>query len=535
MRPAKIVRRSSIVILALGTAGASAAFAQPTPATSATDGASDVPTDATPLLVDPPPMVTPPAVTAPPSDPAPRVPTQTAATTKPPPGTMDPTDLVSAGSDRGFRFGSYGRVIAGTDLRGGKPEKLLVGTTGPRTVEDSYLELDFSYGFETKSGVKLRPVVTLAFDGTLFHDTGDFDAHPALRNLFLDATLAEHVTAWVGSRMYRGDDIYLFDYWPLDNQNTLGGGLFYRNHAVEIAGHVGENRLNNSFQFQQLAVANPEQGSTLVEQLNRERMVASATAAYLFTRPPEELSVKVKLHGEVQGVASGTRELLDSSGFGNGTFTHLPADTGYLVGAEVSLFGLAPSVAGYRRHLNLFARYAAGLAAFDLLAAPTSFGTDLETTHASEVSFGASGNWDGRLGNVMIGALSRRFLDASGSTTNNDEGWEYAIDARPLAKIAPDVFVGADVSYQARFPDGLNATTQRAEDPAIFQVAPMLVYSPMGPSGYDRPQLRAVFNVAHLNEGARDQYVPDDPRHAHDVVYFLGVQAEWWFNSSTYR
>ena len=25
---------------------------------------------------------------------------------------------------------------------------------------------------------------------------------------------------WAGSRMYRGDDIYLLDFWPLDNLNT---------------------------------------------------------------------------------------------------------------------------------------------------------------------------------------------------------------------------------------------------------------------------------------------------------------------------
>jgi hypothetical protein len=63
----------------------------------------------------------------------------------------------------------------------------------------------------------------------------------------------------------------------------------------------------------------------------------------------------------------------------------------------------------------------------------------------------------------------------------------------------------------------------------------MLVYSPMGPSAYDRPQLRLVYRASHLNDGARDEYVPDDPRHAHTWVHFLGVQAEWWFNSSTYR
>ena len=27
--------------------------------------------------------------------------------------------------------------------------------------------------------------------------------------------------------MYRGDDVYLFDFWPLDNLNTVGGGAMY--------------------------------------------------------------------------------------------------------------------------------------------------------------------------------------------------------------------------------------------------------------------------------------------------------------------
>src|SRR5204863_8975870 len=101
--------------------------------------------------------------------------------------------------DQGFRFGSYGRAIAGSDLRGGKPQKILIVAHGPRIVEDSYLELDFSYGFVRPRGndgyVVLRPIVTLAFDGTLFHDTGEFDAQPAIRNMFLDARVAKNVTA----------------------------------------------------------------------------------------------------------------------------------------------------------------------------------------------------------------------------------------------------------------------------------------------------------------------------------------------------
>ena len=446
--------------------------------------------------------------------------------------------------DDGFRFGSYGRLIAGSDLRGGKPERLLVGAVGPRVIEASYLELEMSYGFSTPRGIRLRPIITLAFDGTLFHDTGDFDAHPALRNMYLDATLSSTLSAWVGSRMYRGDDIYLFDYWPLDDQNTVGTGLSYRSteipaaetgNALEVAGHVGFNRLDNSYQFQQVAVANPQQGATTVTQLNRERIIASATASYLMLRDPKLPSMKFKLHAELHNLPSGTRARLDEQGAPTGQFESLPADSGYLIGAELSVFGR--STVGYRDHLNLFARYASGLAAFDELAPPTTFGSDLKTTKANELSFGLSGNYDLPYGNCMVGALSRRFIDANSdnNTIDHADGWEYAIDVRPLVRVLPDVFVGADISYQARFPRGLNPFTERAEDPAIFQLAPMVVYSPMGPSAYDRPQLRAVFDIAHLNQGALDEYVPDDPRHAHGNVYSITFQAEWWFNSSNYR
>jgi maltoporin len=378
-------------------------------------------------------------------------------------------------------------------------------------------------------------VVTLALDGTLFHDTGEFDAHPAVRNMFLDARVNKQLSLWVGSRMYRGDDIYLFDFWPLDDINTVGAGAQYskklnETNQADVAAHVGFNRLNTPFQYQEIEVANPVQGATTVEQLNRQRVVASATASYTMLPAVDGgMGTKLKLHGEFHSLPAGTRKRDD------GTYEALPYDTGLLLGAEVGVFGMAPKASGLRRHLNLFARYAKGLAAFDELAPPTSFGPQLKTGKANELSFGVSGNFDHERGQLMLGALSRRFIDADQNSTDPDDGWEYAIAARPLARIVPDWYAGADVSYQARFPKGLNPVTLRAEDPAVFQIAPMVVFSPMGPSAYDRPQIRLVYRAAHLNGAALDTYVPNDPRHNHAWVHFLGLQAEWWFNSSTYR
>lgn len=523
--------------IVLVMAVASTAAAQPAPgapippadqtAAPPTDASTDAPAEEVPptdVAPVPPPPNVPPAVE--PSKPP-------AQLTTPDPVIDSPT---VAPTNTGFRFGSYGRLIAGSDLRGGKPESANVVAFGPRIVESSYLELDLSYGFITPRGLPIRPVITLAFDGTLFHDTGDFDAQPALRNVYLDAAVTPNLTAWAGSRMYRGDDIYLFSHWPLDEQNTVGGGLYYRHVAgadvggnvVEAGVHAGVNRLNRDFTFQEIDVPNPEQGATTVTQLNRQRMVASATAAYILAGAADAASIKLKVHGEVHALPDGTRRRED------GTFEALPADLGYLVGAQVGAFGFARPETGYRRHLNLFARYAKGLAAFDELAVPTSFGRDLKVNDASELRFAASGNWDLAIGNMMIGALSRRFVDADGSD-DRDDGWEYAVNARPLVRAVADLFVGADVSYQARFPRGLNPNTQQAADPAVFQIAPMLVFSPMGPSSYDRPQLRLVYRAARFNQAALDSFVPDDPRREHAWTHFLGVQAEWWFNSSTYR
>ena len=469
---------------------------------------------------------------------------QELARTPPPPVEVAPKPtepVVAANPERGFRFGSYGRAIAGTDLRGGKPEKILVVAHGPRIVEDSYLELEFSYGFVRDDRLLVRPVITIALDATLFHDTGDFDAQPAIRNMYLDGKIHEYVSWWVGSRMYRGDDIYLFDYWPLDDQNMIGGGVMLdakahildlggKHEQLQLATAVGLNRLNRPFQFQEVEVPNPTQGATTVVQLNRQRGVGSLTGAYILI--PDEgdggPGIKLKVHGEFHALPAGERKETD------GTKQALPSDNGVLVGAQVGIFGFSTNKE-YRRHLNLFARYAQGLAAFDELAPPTSFGPDLKTQRASELSFGLSGNWDHELGNMMVGALSRLFVDADGNDEDPDDGWEYAIAARPLFRVIPDWFVGADVSYQARFPRGLNPITLRASDPAVFQIAPMIAWSPMGPSAYDRPQLRLVYRAAHLNDGALDLYVPDDSRHLHPWVHFLGLEAEWWFNSSTYH
>jgi maltoporin len=438
-------------------------------------------------------------------------------------------DVFDEKPETGFRFGSYGRIAAATDLRGGRPEAVAIVAHGPRLVEPSYLELELQYGFRARSGALIRTVTTLAYDDQLFHETGKFEAGPAIRNLYAEATLTGGASLWVGSRMVRGDDIYLFDWWPLDDDNTLAAGGSWRRDGLTIAAHAGVNRLLDRFQFQEIEVAAPEQGATTIVQLNRQRMIASTTATYMVDGT-DGRHAKVRLHAQLHGLPSGERRRETDS-----SIEQLPRDWGTTLGLELSAW-TERDRDGRFRHLNLFARWSKGLAAYDELAPPTAVDTSLKTfPRASELVLGLGTSFDLALGNVVAGAYARRFVDADPNTRDRDDGWEYALAARPLARVTGDVHAGVDLSYQVRFPRGVDPLTGLAADPAVVAIAPMLVYAPMGPSAFDRPQLRLVYRAAHLNDGALGLYAADDPRRAHPWVHYLGVQAEWWFNSSSYQ
>ena len=501
-------------LAALVMLGASVANAQPEPVPPEETEAP--PSEPAPAPVEPAPVPEPAPVVVPEPEPAPEPAPVEPARLEPelaPQPAPPPTD------DTGFAFGSYGRVLAGSDLRGGTPEQVAVVAHAPRIIEPSYVETDLYYRWRTANQTAVRTVTTLAFADNLFHYTGEFDAQPALRNLFLEATLPSGWTLWGGSRMYRGDDIYVFDWWPLDDLNTLGAGVSWHQRAdLRVDLHAGVNRLLDPFQFQEEDVADPDFGATTVTNLDRQRLVTSLAVTHVI-----QDTAKVKLYGELQSLPSGERLRADDS------VEELPQDWGASLGAQLGAWQPGGT------HANLFVKWSKGLTAFDELAAPDGLDSSYAAwPGASELLVGLGAAYDlaGR-GHVVGGAYTRRFVDADASVRDRDDGWEYAVDVRPELRIAGDFLAGVDLSYQVRFPRGVSPTTLLAADPAVAQAAPMLVYAPMGAGAYDRPQLRLVWRVARLNEAALDQYAPDDPRRDHATVHFLGVQAEWWFNSTT--
>ena len=188
-----------------------------------------------------------------------------------------------------FRFGSYGRVqpsMNADGMKSGRQPRIVYPS--PRVDEGSYVELWFGYtAFKGDDGATVDVVSTIAFsDDKLFHRDGIWDASIAIRNLYVEAldVWLKGLSFSAGSRMYRGDDIYLLDTWPLDNLNTYGGGVGY--HAstrTNIDLHFGTNRLDDDYQYQVVGTVDERfVGKTDVIYLDRQRFITSLKAEQLF-------------------------------------------------------------------------------------------------------------------------------------------------------------------------------------------------------------------------------------------------------------
>jgi maltoporin len=427
-----------------------------------------------------------------------------------------------------FSFGSYGRVVAASDGRGGEGRNADVVAYGTRIDEGTYAELELRRDDEWEPGLESRIVTTLAIGAPVFHYDGKFDAKIALRNLYVEERGIgdKGLSAWVGSRMYRGDDIYLLDFWPLDNLNTLGGGVRFDIPGVKthVAFHLGLNRAADPFQFQEVErpAAQNQPGVSKVTLLNRPRVISSLKAQHI--QPLSgKAGIKGVLYGEVHRLPSGERE--ESPG----VIEPVVGDSGALFGAQVGLF------TGERdTFVNLFFRHATGLAAYGELATPEGTSPDRTVEGASETRVGLSANYEHEYFAVVAGGYFRSFREPTPEPfrfTNVDEG---------IFALRPHVFLGdhaglaVEGSYQAQQRGLLNVVTNEPLHAKVWRLGVMPYLSPAGKGVFKRPQLRLIWAITQRNDDARALYAQDDVFARRKTEQFFGIGAEWWFNSSSY-
>ena len=453
-----------------------------------------------------------------------------------------PAEARGSGIGSEFRFGSYGRVRAATDLRGSSARPVNIVSFGSRIDERSYAELEFQQRFFTDEE---RPrfvsdiVATLAFSDELFHYTGDFDSRMALRNLYALVGWQQEafqVDLWAGSRMYRGDDIYLLDFWPLDNLNTLGGGarlgIDLDPGPLDLRLHAGVNRLTNPYQYQSVEVPALQFGTEEVITLDRQRFVLSGRLEQqLHLDDAGTLGLKGVLYGESQHLPEGTR--LTNDGFREET---LPADSGWLFGGQIGFWDAREGLLE-GSFANLFARYASGLAAYGELGVPFGVALDETATGANDLLLGLSATLESPWAGLNVGSYLRNFRTAR-EVESYEDYWETILAARLQGYVTDHIHPGVEVSYQVRrpmgaFPESPSYERPQLQAPTVTKISFIQAFS-MEPRTYSRPQLRLIYTASLLNDSALLLYRPEDPRRDQPVQHYLGAMVEWWFNSASY-
>ncbi|MCP4810602.1 MAG: carbohydrate porin [Proteobacteria bacterium] len=427
-----------------------------------------------------------------------------------------------------FILGSYGRAQASTDLAGGRGEPTNIVAFGPRLEADPYAEIDLGWQKWTDDGARFRALITPAIAGEPFHYDGQWDADLAIRNLFAEAQLPAGpgtANVWAGSRMYRGDDIYLLNFWPLDMLNTYGGGAGFTHERFDVAGHVGFNRIDvDDWQVQRWSRPVPGGvGEDSVVILDRQRRIASLKAST--SVPLGDVTVRVKGYGELHQLPEGTR-LLDDE-----IEEVLPADRGSVVGAQLSAWGWADG--GF---VHLFYRRATGLGAYGELAVPDDgFATDYTVTAAREqrVALAFGHEFQERV-SLAGGAYVRQYTDADGLAVDIDDGWESAMALRPAVNIGQHVALGLEGSHQWVRPNGLNPRTDEHDIPQITKLSVLPMVKP-APTTFSRPMIHLTYTASFLDEDAIQWFDPLDERAQESVQHFVGIGAEWWMNSQSYR
>jgi maltoporin len=328
--------------------------------------------------------------------------------------------------------------------------------------------------------------------------------------------------------MYRGDDIYLLDFWPLDNLNTVGGGAIYNfTDHTELKLHAGVNQPRSPLFFQTgerpLSYAQP--GAASVAILDRQKIISSAKASHIVWLGDSGAGIKPVLYGEVHYANEGQRETDPRQ------FEVVPRESGWLVGTQLGVFTGKRST-----HLNLVFRASGGLAAYGEFNAPTQLGPDQTSKGAREYLVAAGGNYEVGPFGLLLGSYWRSFRNAS----PNLDYWDLAEGAlilRPTVWLGKIAGVSVEGSYQAQRRGVLRPDGEGGLQPLFAQVGRVGLVpfvTPAGRGNFARPHIRLTYLLTMRDEGARSLYPEHDVFGLRKVDHYIALGAEWWFGSTSY-
>ena len=328
---------------------------------------------------------------------------------------------------------------------------------------------------------------------------------------------------WLGSRLYRKNDIHIADYFYFNRLNGQGAGAIYTHPKFgEIDVAILEQ--TGSSNFFRLNAGAPG-GDPVYPFGYRARTMFIAQYKY----PLPMRTSFIQALGEYHVVPRSQAQDVGTPSNVN------PPDWGAAAGLKLHLDfgGDSFNDTSIRYGARLANGAAAGGATYQTFGNPNEDGT---YKGGYGVEFVEHFVWDiekiaGINGYALVhystGARADG-IDPAGPNASQhvvNESLNYAIGIRPTIYVRDDFHFVTEATYQAKKDEN------RAMGSAVkLSVVPTIVPAG-GRSVWSRPHLRAIYTLGIYNQAAQDQLMSPFLRTVGEtkLAHYVGLRAEWWF------
>jgi len=420
----------------------------------------------------------------------------------------------------GIGWTPSGQVVAGKYMNLGARKAI-----GGRLEEGDYLQPGFRYHIK-KAKYEGDTTIDLVNDYEIFSlngaiisdlangDINDIRIMPLQAFIEADNVLTPGLKLWIGSNLYRKNDIHICDYFYFNSLPGQGVGAYYGGLDVAVLTQTGAS----AFFATDLNAGMPEPATPAIVQRERTMFIGQYKVplgygtSYVqglgeFHVVPRAGNARRDAPPNVNpfdyGAVGGVKVHLD---LGNGNFSDASARIGNRIangaesgGSTYQTFGQASIDGTYRGALGL----------------------ELVEHFMWNVGDVTSINGYGTL-HYSRGSTS--YAPAEGEAVPNTR-LDYSVGARATSYLSDQLHLLTEATFQARKDEDLKTGTA-----VKLSVAPTVVPSAER-SPWARPEMRLIYTVGIYNRAARDQQMSPYTQVIGDTkfAHFLGVRTEWWF------
>jgi maltoporin len=428
----------------------------------------------------------------------------------------------------GIAWTPSGQVVAGKYMNLGDHKAI-----GGRLEEGDYLEPGIRYHIK-KAKTETDTSIDLVTDFEIFSlngaivsdlangDISDIKIMPLQAYIQAKNVLTEGLTLWLGSNLYRKNDIHICDYFYFNSLPGQGVGALYKGLDVAILTQTGAS----SFFATDLNAGLPAPATPAIVQRERTMFIAQ------YSVPFGNGTTFVQGLGELHVVPNAGNAKRDAPADVN------PTDHGAVAGVKVHLdLGGGDFSDASIRYGNRIANGAeSGGSTYQTFGEPSINGTyrgayGLEAVEhflwnvGDLVSINGYGTLHYSRGSTSYVPLPDPADPATPGVAVPNSRFDYSFGARPTFYVSDQFHLITEATFQARKDEG------RATGTAVkLSVAPTVV--PSGErSAWARPDLRLIYTLGIYNQAAVDQLMSPylQAMGPKKVAHFLGARTEWWF------